>query len=171
MRPLVRIGPISINIPAVANQFVGGWELTGIATLQGGTRATPSLSLSLGRTTTNSRPDIVGDPIQGAARQPYNWINPAAFAIPTNAQIAAGDFFGNSGAGVIANPGLVNFDLSARKNSVKERVRVQFRAEFFNATNTPFLGGLGTVVGTPNFGNITSASDPRVVQLGLKVVF
>jgi Carboxypeptidase regulatory-like domain len=160
------------NIPAVANQFVGGWELTGIATLQGGTRVTPSLSLSLGRTTTNSRPDVIADPIQGAARQPYNWINPAAFAIPTNAQIAAGDFFGNSGAGVIANPGLVNFDLSALKNfSVKERVRVQFRAEFFNSTNTPFFGGLGTVVGTPTFGKLTSASDPRVVQLGLKVVF
>jgi len=54
---------------------------------------------------------------------------------------------------------------------VKERVRIQFRAEFFNSTNTPFFGGLGTVVGTPNFGKLTSASDPRVVQLGLKVVF
>ena len=164
--------PFFSNIPAIANQLVGGWELTGIATLQGGTRATPSLSFSLGRTTTNSRPDIVGDPTQGAARQPYNWINPAAFAVPTNAQIAAGDFFGNSGAGIIANPGLVNFDISAMKNfSIKERVRVQFRAEFFNATNTPYFGGLGTVVGTPNFGKLTSASDPRVVQLGLKVVF
>ena len=69
-------------------------------------------------------------------------------------------------------PGLVNFDISAMKNfSVKERVRIEFRGEFFNATNAPHFGGLGTVVGTPNFVKLTSASDPRVVQLGLKAVF
>jgi hypothetical protein len=123
---------------------VGGWELTGIATLQGGTRATPSLSFSLGRTATNSRPDIVGDPTQGVERQPYAWINPAAFSVPTNAQIAAGllrqrrsRHHRESGAGKLRH-------FRHEKYSVEERVRIQFRREFFNA----------------------SVSDPRVVQLG-----
>lgn len=157
---------------SAANQIIGGWQLDSIVTLQGGLRGTPSLSYSLGKTTTNSRPDMVGDPTQGAAREPYNWINPAAFSIPTNAQIAAGDYFGNGGAGIIAYPGMVNFDFSVLKNFVaRERIRVQFRTEFFNFTNTPYFGGPGLVVGTPTFGKITSAADPRILQLGLKLNF
>jgi hypothetical protein len=160
------------GISPAANQVIGGWQLDSIITLQGGLRGTPSLSYSLGKTTTNSRPDIVGDPTQGAAREPYNWINPAAFSIPTNAQIAAGDFFGNAGAGIIAYPGMVNFDVSVLKNFVvKESIRVQFRTEFFNFTNTPYFGAPGLVVGTPTFGKITSAADPRILQLGLKLNF
>lgn len=160
------------GVSHATNQIIGGWQLDGIITLQGGLRGTPSLTYSLGKTTTNSRPDIIGDPTQGVARQPYAWINPAAFSIPTNAQIAAGDFFGNSGAGIIAYPGMVNFDFSVLKNFVvKERIRAQFRTEFFNFTNTPYFGAPGLSVGTPTFGKITSAADPRIVQLGLKVTF
>lgn len=163
------------NAPRGVNQVISGWELNAISTLQGGLRATPGLTFSLGKTTTNSRPDLIGDPTQGVARQPYAWITPAAFAIPTNAQIAAGDFFGNAGANILRLPGMVNFDISILKSfAVTEHVRAQFRTEFFNFTNTPFLGGpgsLGLTVGTPTFGKITAAGDPRIVQLGLKVVF
>lgn len=85
---------------------------------------------------------------------------------------AAVRLVGNAGAGIIWNPGLVNFDVSVLKNfAYKERIRAQFRAEFFNFTNTPFFGALGTTFGLPTFGKISSASDPRATQLGLKVVF
>lgn len=164
--------------PAV-NLIVGGWQVNAISTLQGGLRTTPSLSYSLGNTTTNSRPNCIADPTVGAARQPYQWINAAAFAIPSNAEIAAGNFFGNCGAGVIALPGMVNFDVSVLKNfMVRERYKVQFRAESFNFTNTPYFGltgffggSLGTIYGLPNFGKLSSAADPRIIQLGLKVMF
>jgi hypothetical protein len=163
------------GVSAAANQIIGGWQVDGIITLQGGIRGTPSLTYSLGKTTTNSRPDVIGDPTQGAAREPYQWINAAAFSIPSSNQIAAGDFFGDAGAGIVAYPGMTNFDFSVLKNfAVKERIRAQFRTEFFNFTNTPFFGSagaLGLSVGTPTFGKITSAGDPRVVQLGLKVSF
>jgi hypothetical protein len=160
------------GVPSAVDKIVGGWGINGIATLQGGTRTNVGLNVSLGKTFTNSRPNVISDPTQGVARQPYAWFNTAAFVVPTNAEIAAGNFFGNAGAGIIANPGLVNFDISLLKNvSVKEKVKVQFRAEFFNSTNTPYFGGLGTTVGTATFGKLTSASDPRVVQLGLKLTF
>jgi hypothetical protein len=147
--------------------------------MQGGLRTTPSLSYSLGNTTSNSRPNCIADPIAGAARNPGQWINSAAFAIPSNAEIVAGNYFGNCGAGVIAQPGMVNFDLSLLKNfTVRERYRVQFRAESFNFTNTPYFGlsgffggSLGTTLGLPTFGKLTSAGDGRVVQLGLKIAF
>ena len=45
------------------------------------------------------------------------------------------------------------------------------RAEVFNATNTPPLGAPNTTVGSAAFGTITSAGDPRVVQLALKFIF
>jgi len=167
------------NIPRAADLIIGGWQVNGIATLQGGLRTTPSLLYSLGKTTTNSRPNLVADPKAGAAHQPYQWIKASAFVAPSNAEIAAGNFFGNSGAGVITLPGMVNFDVSLLKNfTVAERYRVQFRAESFNFSNTPYFGLTGffggslvTLVGLPNFGQLTSAGDGRVVQLGLKVAF
>jgi hypothetical protein len=48
---------------------------------------------------------------------------------------------------------------------------IEVRAEVFNATNTPPLGAPNGVFGSPAFGTITSAGDPRVIQLALKYVF
>jgi hypothetical protein len=53
-------------------------------------------------------------------------------------------------------------------------MKVQFRTELFNATNTPYFGSPGSVgltLGTATFGRVTSAADPRVIQLGLKLLF
>jgi hypothetical protein len=127
----------------------------------------------VGKTFTNSRPDAVGNPT-ASARQPYNWINPAAFVVPTTAEVAAGNFFGNAGRGSIREPGLVNFDFAVMKNTrIRESMRLQFRAELYNFTNTPFFGGNGFVnnnFNSPSFGKVTQAGDPRVVQFGLKLL-
>jgi hypothetical protein len=156
------------------NLAVGGWQFNGITTLQGGFPLTPMLSYSLGKTDTNSRPNVIGDPTR-TSRQPHDWLTASAFAIPTNAEIAAGNFFGNSGVGVVRSPGMVNFDFSMFKTfAVREGMNVQLRAEFFNATNTPHFGRPGSVgltIGTPQFGRVTSAGEPRVVQFGLKLLF
>ena len=154
--------------------FLGGWQLNGITTLQAGFPLTPVLSYSLGKTDTVSRPNFIGDPT-ATSRQPHDYLSAAAFAIPTNAEITAGNFYGNEGVGVVRSPGLVNLDFSAFKNfDLWEGGRLQFRAEFFNATNTPYFGSPGSVgltLGTPTFGRVTSAGDPRVIQLGLKFLF
>jgi hypothetical protein len=160
--------------PRTVDLFAGGWQLNGITTFQGGLPLTPTLSYSLGKTDTTSRPNLIGDPTK-TSRQPNDWISPAAFAIPTNAQIAAGDFFGNEGVNVVRAPGLVNFDFSAFKTfELRESIRLQFRTEIFNATNTPYFGSPGSVgltVGTSTFGKVTAAADPRVIQFGLKLLF
>jgi hypothetical protein len=117
---------------------------------------------------------VIGDPT-ATSRQPHDWISPAAFAAPTEAEIVAGNFFGNAGRGSLRAPGLVNFDFSVMKHfQIREEMRLQFRGEFFNLTNTPFFGGNGyvsTAWGTPTFGRVTQAGDPRVVQLALKLIF
>ena len=88
--------------------------INGITTFQAGLPLTPTLSYSLGKTDAASRPDVIGDPTK-TTRQPHDWLAPAAFAIPTNAQIAAGNFTGNQGVNVVRAPGLVNFDFSLFK--------------------------------------------------------
>ena len=54
---------------------------------------------------------------------------------------------------------------------VRAATAVELRAEIFNLLNTPPLGGPNGVAGSAAFGTITTAGDPRVVQLALKVLF
>jgi len=58
-----------------------------------------------------------------------------------------------------------------KQTRLRETVNLEFRAEFFNFTNTPAFGSPAVVLGNAGFGSITSAGDPRVVQLALKMIF
>jgi len=172
--PIGRGKPLLGGASPIANTLIGGWQINGITSLQGGFPLTPSLSISLGRTFTNSRPNIIGDPT-ATSHRPDDWFNRAAFAIPSDAEIAAGNFFGNAGRGSLRGPGLVNFDFSVVKNTtIRENLRLQYRCEFYNLTNTPFFGGASAVstnFSSPTFGKVVAAADPRVIQMGLKLVF
>ena len=65
-----------------------------------------------------------------------------------------------------------NLDLALmRRVTLSGSRALELRAEVFNATNTPPLGAPNTTVGSAAFGTITSAGDPRVVQLAVKFVF
>jgi hypothetical protein len=77
-------------------------------------------------------------------------------------------------------PGTVSLDFSIFKNTkIRERWTVQFRAESFNVLNkvnllepnTTFVAGANGLNSSSTFGTITSARDPRNVQLGLKILF
>jgi hypothetical protein len=54
-----------------------------------------------------------------------------------------------------------------KRTAITEQLNLEFRAEAFNLTNTPPLGTPNVVLGTPGFGSITSAGDPRVVKFSL----
>jgi len=54
---------------------------------------------------------------------------------------------------------------------VHNSAALELRAEAFNLLNTPPLGNPNAVLGNANFGTITTAGDPRVVQLAIKLVF
>ena len=73
----------------------------------------------------------------------------------------------------VRQDGATQLDFSVFKSfSVVERMRVEFRAEAFNFTNTPLFGSPGTTFGTPTFGVVTGQENtPRQVQLVLKVLF
>jgi hypothetical protein len=103
-----------------------------------------------------------------------------AAACPTCATL-----FGNSGAGILLGPGQFNFDNTLSKQfRIAEHANLQFRAEFFNLLNHPQFQGLAPSTGTggataflpqpltAGASIISSTSiNPRVVQLGLKLLF
>ena len=68
--------------------------------------------------------------------------------------------------------GRINFDFSMGKSvQFAESASAQFRAETFNAFNHPDFGLPGTVLGAAGFGVMSSATDARVLQFGLRIVF
>jgi hypothetical protein len=73
---------------------------------------------------------------------------------------------------VIIGPGVANLDISLLKDTnLTERFRLQFRAECFNLTNTPIFAEPDANVNSLAFGRISTAADPRRLQLGLKLIF
>jgi hypothetical protein len=94
------------------------------------------------------------------------WFNTNAFSFP------APGTFGNAGRNILDGPGYQNFNVSLVKNtSFSERVTLQFRTEVFNLFNHPNFGLPDNFLGSPTFGRITSARDPRHIQFGAKLLF
>ena len=154
--------------------LLSGWQTFGILTLQTGRPFTVALLREFDNSGTglsalgfgaNDRPNLVGDPNAGP-RTPEQWFNPAAFALP------APGTFGNAGRNVVEGPGYENFNASLVKNTnFGERYNLQLRAEFFNLFNHPNLDLPDNFFGSPSFGRVTSARDPRHIQFGAKLVF
>ena len=72
----------------------------------------------------------------------------------------------------VCGPAINDFDVALLKNiTFKEQRKIQFGAEFFNIANHPQFEGVGGGIGSATFGVVTSARDPRVVQLRLKFSF
>jgi hypothetical protein len=156
----------------VLDKIVGGWQLQSVATLQDGvpvviTGASNNLA---------TRPNSTGQSAKLSNRTAAAWFNTAVFVNPPNYT------FGNVGRTLpdVRNPGVVQVDLSISKSvTIREKATVQFRAESFNVANHTNLGFVNGAFGAgPNglnnsstFGTITSARDPRSIQLGLKIIF
>jgi hypothetical protein len=113
----------------------------------------------------------IGPTVIGAPEPPFS--PGACGAQPTCPQ---GTAFGNSGVGIVRGPDQRNFDLALMKTTPlrwREGLNLEFRAEFFNAFNTPqFSNPDVTVSDGPAFGQISTTSvNPRIIQLALKVNF
>ena len=154
-----------------ANLLLGGWQLNGITTLQTGTPLAISASNSAGIFNPMTRPNSNGqDPhLSGKVDERLNkYFDTSVFSQP------APFTFGNVSPRInLRNDGIRNFDLSLFKQFVAtERVRIQFRAEFLNAFNTPRFGSPNTSVTSASFGVISSqANAPRQTQFGLKFLW
>ncbi|MGB8653214.1 MAG: carboxypeptidase regulatory-like domain-containing protein [Candidatus Acidiferrales bacterium] len=160
------------------NQFIqqtlGGWELSGIVTLQSGFPfgIAGGYGDNSGSLQGGDRADIVPgqnfDVRKGGQSQWLNeYFNTAAFTFN------APGTFGDSGRNMFQGPPSKNVDAAIAKNwSVRERYNLQFRWEMFNAFNHPNFGTPDANVGDGgSFGKITSLGPMRVMQAGLKFAF
>lgn len=162
----------------VANNILGNWQLNTITTIVQGT---PLVVRGANNGLAN-RPNWVGSlelPSGFTDANPQRgvqWFNTAAFMNP------ALYTFGNTPRAIsqFRNPGAVIVDLSVFKNFIiTEKLKLQFRAEAFNAPNHVNLGTPNTSFGAgptgvnnnDAFGRITGSRDPRLMQLGLKLIF
>ncbi len=165
----------------VAGQFLGGWQISGITTLQsgayvnisGGSRASTSPGNGYG-----SNLDLIGDwravpggqtptPAFDASGNYISggWINRAAFTGRVG-------LIGTVPRNLFQLPSTQNFNLSLMKRvRLSEKAKLQLRGEVFNLFNHPNYRTLVTNSSAANFGALTETDEPRVVQLGIKLIF
>ena len=161
------------NAPTAVDQILGGWKINALLTLTDGYPFSPSgpNTLNIGEGT---RPDRIADGnLPDSERTIRRWFDTEAFVAPGFRQ------FGNSGRNVLVGPGTKLANVSVHKNfSVGEGKRLQFRAEFFNVTNTPHFNTPNSNIASPAVGRITRAGSEnrfqrtqRLVQFGLRFMF
>jgi hypothetical protein len=177
------------SAPGLVRHIVGGWQLTGLLAGQSGQPVQVLAGVDKsGTAIMEDRGVFLSDNVYGPGacgnRAPcVNYLNPAAFGLPTVGT------YGNIGKYALHGPNLINYDGGLFKTIPihNERVQLQFRAECFNVLNrtnffTPGQSATGTVGPVPSsaqaatissagFGAITGSYDPRIGQLALKLMF
>ena len=190
-------------------RLTGGWQVSGSLSIQSGAPFHVNLFDDYNGTGEYfPRPDLVGDPYAGT-NAPDSYLNLSAFKVPCTldpsgdgsaASCLPGSYhFGTLGRNSLRGPGYRNFDLALVKTTkVNERLKIQFRAEFFNVLNHPNFGsplypgysadaswngidpqtgrGIGflplTVTPDVGLGNpFLGGGGPRNIQLALKLLF
>ena len=160
------------SIKGFAGKFVNGWMLNSILTLQSGF----PISVTSGRDNSftgigRDRADYIGGNAMLDTGRPHGDLVAQYFNTAVFVPNAIGTF-GNSGKNIIRGPHYFNTDFGATKRTnIVERVALEFRAEFFNIFNNVMFNAPNSNQSSAQFGRITSALDPRIVQFGLKLQF
>lgn len=157
--------------PAV-NALLGGWQVNGITTFQRGlplplSAANNSQAFNSGvRPNNNGKSAEISGPVH---ERLLRYFDTVVFSQPVTYTI------GNVSRTLpdVRSDGIRNFEMSAFKQfRLRERLTLQFRAEFFNIFNTPQFGEPATAINAVNFGTVSSqANSPRQTQFGLKFLF
>jgi hypothetical protein len=149
--------------------LVNDWTITALVTMQSGVPVpvTQTTNFNAFAGFGVQRPNLVGDPVRAAEdRTPAQWFNTAAFAI------APVFTLGNASRNPVSGPSYREVDVALiRRVALRAGTAIELRAEVFNLFNTPNLGAPNGVAGSAAFGTITTALDPRVGQVAVKLLF
>ncbi len=156
-----------MNHGGIVNAVLGGWQLASVLSLRTGIPFTVVTTGGITNAGGADRPNRIANGTLPSSQQSiYHWFDTSAFVVQPQYT------YGNAGRNILFGPDQRNLDLSMHKNfAITERMRIQFRAESFNFTNTPAfaqpnatLNGLGAATITSTIGN------PRQIQFGLKFI-
>jgi hypothetical protein len=168
IRHIVNLSTV-YQLPHLADGVVGAiandWQLSAIIRAQTGSHFSVTTGVDNALTgQADQRPNqVLDDPY---LKQGYRWLDPAAFQAP------APGSYGNHERNSLVGPGRFNVDMGlVRAIRIGGQRQIQFRAEAFNVFNLVRLNLPTSAQNASTFGLITSADDPRIIQLALKVVF
>jgi hypothetical protein len=154
--------PFFKNSGTLLRETLGNWSFAGLTILESGFALTPGMSTSTNGEAT--RPDSLGHP--GKVGKVSEWFDTANYAQPGYG------FYGTASPGSIRGPAEFTGNTALYKTfPIKEKVNIQFRAEAFNIANHPSYSAVSTNFGAGNFGAVTSALDPRILEFALRVSF
>jgi hypothetical protein len=159
------------QLPELAGiaSLVGGWRVNGVFLAQSGAPFTVNLGVDQANIGAGpaQRPDRIRDPnLPAGERTPERWFNTSAFALP------APFTFGSAPRNSVIGPRFSTTDLSvARTWKVGGSRELEARWDVFNVFNKANFDVPSRIFGTPNFGRIFSAKDPREMQFGMKLNF
>src|SRR3984957_314789 len=163
------------SLGSVGSFLLGNWQVSAIWVMHsgeafsiGGPNGANNSEADIGADRADIVPGVPLNQHQGSKNQWLNeYFNTAAFAPNPPGT------FGTSARNLLTGPGFNNLDLGFSKNfPFRERYRVQFRWEMFNALNRTWFSLPDTGLGDAAFGQITSdLNSPRLMQAGLKLYF
>jgi Carboxypeptidase regulatory-like domain len=158
-----------LNRSGVLATLLGGWKVTGIATIESGAPFTVNDQTdraNIGQGPAQ-RPTCLRDPnVSSSQRTADRYFDISAFTP------AAFGTFGNCGRNIVNGPGTSDFDLAAVKlTQIGESKSIEFRTETFNLLNATNFDLPNRFAFTQNFGKVFSAGPARQIQFGLKLSF
>jgi hypothetical protein len=163
------------DLSGVSNTILGGWQLNGITTMSTGRLLSPEFS-GIDPANTNQfggRPDRIGDgnldsgDMRDRIKAGLPIFDSSAFVQPENGRGS----YGNSARNILTSPGAQTWNIVVAKNfSLKERARIQFRWELFNAFNRANFGAFpSTNISGGDFGLVTYAGNMRKMLFALRL--
>ena len=173
----------TVGAGRVANAMVGGWQISGIANYASGVPLNfqGSFPLAGGWNGAINRVNVAPGNLRVGTfnDSTFDFANPnsrvntyldkSKFSDPAPLTLGNSAYYYNQARGI----GTATEDLAIQKNWFfgRERARMQFRIDLLNAFNRHYLGGIVTNVTNPLFGQVTSVSGNREIQVGLRVDF
>lgn len=164
----VFVGTWTYALPFLMNQnnwletAFGGWEISGIGRAQSGQLYSVNADTAIG----GRRADYNGQEVNLENRTVERYFNTAAFTPAPDSRR------GTAGTGIVQGPGMILFDVSARKNfRVSERIETRLQADMFNMFNHANFNGIETNRNNQAFGRVTGVDPGRNIQLALRLTF
>ncbi len=172
--------PTTNRLGVFGREVLDGWHINGITAFQSGSPFTVTSGVDTNMDgVNNDYVNIAGNPVLPGGRSRAQKIqsgtlNPAAFSVPAN--VSPGDNpYGNEQRNQFFGPANINTDLSLFKEfPIYEQVRLQFRAEAFNAFNNVNLNAPRAALAniqTVGLSQITGAAAARRLQFAAKILF
>jgi hypothetical protein len=153
----------------IGSWILGNWQTSGIFSMQTGTPISIGASCTFpGAGGLGCYPDRLKDGNLASGQSMAQWFDTTAYANPAPYSFGSGSRTEPD----LRNPGAISFDsVMSRWQPIRERMRLQFRAELYNILNHPNLGAPSTSITSSTYGQITAKNGNRTVTMALRLEF